>query len=134
MARRLDTSPSKPMGNPGIQLLVGEAEQHLLAVGQMSLLDVDAAVGQHPTSDLDGPCPLLASGQQLTADGVTHVMGQQRETLDAERSHERARDIGLRGHGVVLVRLVGEPEPEIVEEEHPTAGSQRIEDGGIVDG
>ena len=76
---------------PGLEPRVGEAEEQLLARGQVRHLDVDAAVGQHPLRDVDRPVAVDVAGEELAADGVAHVVGEQRELAQAELGGERGR-------------------------------------------
>ena len=122
------------MGTPSGRQLVGQAEQQLLAVAQMGLLDVDAAVGHDAVDDLDRPGALGSAGEELAADGVAHVVREQIEAVDAERGDEGRGDVGLQRHGVVAVGLGREPVAEHVEQQDPTAGAQAVEDGGVVEG
>ena len=96
-------------GRIGRQLLVGQAEEELLPVGQMGLLDVDAAVGEDPPDDLDRPGPLGPAGQQLAPDGVADVVGEEGEAGEAQLVHEGRHHVGLQGQGVGQIGLGREP-------------------------
>ena len=115
------------------QHLVGQPEQELLAVGEVGLVDVDAAVGDDPPRHLDGPGALGAPGQQLAADGVAHVVGEQGQAIDPQRRDEGGGHVGLQRHGVGPVGLGRQPVPEHVEEDDAPAGPQPVEHGGIVE-
>ena len=96
-------------GRVGRQLLVGEAEEELLPIGQMGLLYVDAAVGDDTPGDLDRPGPLGAAGQQLATDGVADIVGEQGEAADAQLGHEGRDHVGLQGQGVGQSGLAESP-------------------------
>ena len=115
------------------QELVGQPEQHLLAVGQMGLRNVDAAVGDDPLRQVHGPRALGPPGQQLTTDGVTHVVGEQGQAVDSQCGNVGGGDVGLERHGVGAVGFCREPVAEHVEQEHTTTGPQAVEHGGIVE-
>ena len=83
-------------------------------------------------ADLDRPRAVELAGQQLAADGVAHVVGEQREPVDPERGGERHDDVRLFGERVGLVGLRRQPVPEEVEEEHATRAPQVVEHGSEV--
>ena len=107
--------------------LVGQREQELLARAEMGHLDVDAAVGQHPARHVDRPRAVELPGQQLTPDGVTHVVAEERQLLDTQRVGERDHEVGLLRDPVGLVGLVGEPVPEQVEQQDPPVPPEVVE-------
>ena len=120
-------------GRVGRQLLVGEAEEELLPIGQMGLPYVDAAVGEDTPDDLDRPGPLGAAGQQLATDGVADIVGEQGEAADAQLVHEGGHHVGLQGQGVGKIGFGREPVTEPVEEKEATSVAQRVEHGGEVE-
>ena len=121
------------IGHARRQHLVGQAEQELLAVGQMGLVDVDAAVGEDAPGHLDRPRPLGAPGQELAADGVTHVVGEQGQAIDPERGDEGGGHVGLQRHGVGAVGLGRQPVPDHVEEHDTPSRPEAVEHGGVVE-
>ena len=133
VSRRLRVIDAASIGIALGQPLVGQPEQQLLTVGQVGLLDVDAPVGQTRCVDLDRPGALGPAGQQLAADGVAHVVGEQGEAVDAELGHEGRRDVRLQRHGVVPVGLGREAVAQHVEQQHAAPGAQPVEDGGVVE-
>ncbi len=121
------------MGTPSGSNSSGRLKQQLLAVGEVSLLDVDAPVGDHPARHLHRPGPLGAAGEQLAADRVAHVVGEQRQTVDSQCGHVGGGDVGLERHGVGPVGLGREPVAQHVEQEHPAPRSQAVEHGRVVE-
>ena len=81
---------------------------------------------------LDRPRALELAGEQLAADGVTHVVAQQREPVDAERLREGDDDVGLFGERVPLVGLGRQAVAEEVEQQHPARAAQVVEHRGEV--
>ena len=79
----------------------------------------------HPAGDVDRPGALGPAGQELAADRVAHVVGEQGQAIDPEVGHEGGRDVGLEGHRVVAVGLGGEAVAEHVEEEDAAVPAQR---------
>ena len=65
--------------------------------------------------------------EQLAADGVAHVVGEQRELAQAELGGERGDDVGLRGERVRDVGLRGEAVPEEVEQADAPVRAQAVE-------
>ena len=90
VAARLAASSSGPA--PSGRDLVGQRQQQLLAVGELGHLDVDAAVGHDATGRPRRPTsPRGCRAQQLAADGVAHVVGQQGEPVEARARRPRPR-------------------------------------------
>ena len=119
--------------DPRREELVGEAEQQLLAVGQVGLLDVDAPVGHDAARHLHRPGALRAAGEQLATDGVAHVVGEQGQPFDAEGGHVGGGDVGLQRHRIGAVGLGREPVADHVEQHHPPPRPQAVEHGGVVE-
>ncbi len=101
----------------------GSPSSTQLARTELGQLDVDAAVGQGPVGDLHVPFPFEVAGQELAADRVPHVMGQQAEPVHPELGDQGHGQVGLDGHGVGEVRLVRQPVAEHVEEQDPPVGT-----------
>ena len=68
---------------------VGQLEEEALPGAELGQLDVDAAVGHHRSVISTVPAALELAGQQLPADGVAHVVGQQGQPVHAQRSRRR---------------------------------------------
>ena len=139
--------PGELVGQP----LVVQRPEALLALGERGQVEVDRPVRDDPAGHVeverhrrsgargrDGarwfrPCRVVdhrsgwkASGEQLTADRVAHVMGDQRTTVDAEFGEHRNAGVGVQVDAVAAIGLVGEAEAEEVEEHHPAAASTQI--------
>jgi MFS family permease len=107
---------------------VGEPEQQLLAVGELGHVDVDGAVGEDAPAHLEGERPIEAARQDLPANGVTHVVGDQYDLVEPQVADDRRDQIGLLEEGVVLVGLIGEPVPEQVEQHDAAAAREAVQD------
>ena len=65
---------------------------------------------------------LQRAGQDLAADRVAQVMGDEHDPLEPDRLDHRLGGVGVPADAVADVGLVGEPEAEEVEEDDATAG------------
>ena len=89
--------------------------------------DVDAPVGDDPLGHRDRPATLELAGQQLAADGVAQVVGQQRGLGQAHVGRVRGHHVGFEVQAVREVRLGRQAVAQEVEEVHPPAGRQRTD-------
>ena len=96
-------------------------------------VDVDAPVGHDALRDLHRPGALGPPCQQLAADGVAHVVGQQGQAVHAELGHVGGREVGLQRHGVRPVGFGGQPVAEKVEQEDAPPRPEPVEHGGVVE-
>ena len=71
------------VGTDDVVALVGQRQQELLARRELGHLDVDRAVGEHPALDREAERAVEVAGQHLAAHGVAHVVGEQRDPVDA---------------------------------------------------
>ena len=77
--------------------------------------------------------PSAPPGQQLAADGVTHVVGEEGQSFDAQRGHECGGHVRLQGNRIGPVGLGGQPVPDHVEQQDPAPVPQAVEHGGVVE-
>ena len=115
---------SEPLGQP----LVGQREQEQLPVGEVGHVDVYGAVRQDPARHLEREGPVEAAGEELPADRVAHVVGEQRDLVEPEVAGDRLDQIRLLEQRVALVGLVAEAEAEQVGQHHAAAAREAVED------
>ena len=77
--------------------------------------------------------PSARRGQQLAADGVADVVGEQGQAADAQLVHEGGHHVGLPRQGIGKVGFGREPVPEPVEQKEATSVAQRVEHGREVE-
>ena len=91
------------------QAAVGEIEKEALSLAQSDQRHVDASVGQRAVGDRDIPGAVQMASQQLTADGVAHVVGEEAQPVHTELVDEGHGDVGLQGEIVSRSGLSDSP-------------------------
>ena len=111
----------------GVQHRVGQRQEQLLAGTQLRHADVDAAVGQHPSTTSTGhvPSSWRASSSPPTVSPMSWLSSA--SSFDPELGGERHDDVRLLGERVRLVGLRREPVAEEVEQEHAAGAAQIVE-------
>jgi pimeloyl-ACP methyl ester carboxylesterase len=115
---------SEPVGQP----LVGQREQELLPVGEVGHVDVDGAVREDAARHLEREGPVEAAGEELSADRVAHVVGEQRHRVEPEVAGDRLDQVRLVEERIALVGLVRQAEAEEVGQHHAATAREAIED------
>ena len=74
--------------------------------------------------DLDVPRTSGVAGQELAADGVAHVVGQQGEPGEPRRGDHALNDVRLQRDRVRRIRLRGEAAADHVHQHDPAASRE----------
>ena len=119
--------PSTLSPDPSGNASSGSAEEELLAVGELHEVHVDRAVREHAARHVEAQVAVDLPREDLAADGVTHVVRDERDVAQARAPARTPRHVGLREQRVRRVGLRRQAVADHVEHHDAPPRAQHVE-------